>query len=254
MMRIVHAGLSDRGRVRPQNDDRWFADAPHGLYGIVDGIAAAFAGGLAAQIVAEALPLLVSQRLQGLTDLGAPAARERLVTALKDLSASIRAESHEQPGLDGMGAAVVLGVIHDDQALITHLGDARAYLLRGRRFQRLTRDHTLAQLLLDCGEITAAEVRRHPGRDQLTRCIGMKGEAVAEVRALRLVAGDHLLLCSDGLSSALDDRELALLLHRCPTPQEACRRLIDGANERGGDDNITAVVLAVGELPVIGHR
>src|SRR5262249_46752505 len=162
-------------------------------------------------------------------DLGAPAARERLVTALKELSASIRAESRDQPGLDGMGAAVVLGVIHDDQALITHLGDARAYLLRARRLHRLTRDHTLAQLLLDCGKPTPAEVRHHPGRDQLTRCLGMKGEALAEVRSLRLAAGDRLLLCSDGLSSALDDRELAVLLHRSATPQEACRRLIDGA-------------------------
>ena len=247
MLRIYHAGLSDRGRVRPQNDDRWFAAVHHGLYGIVDGIAGAFAGGLAAEIIAETLPLLLEAQFHQLTDLLAPQARERLGAVLKDLSTSLRRESCREPGLDGMGASVLVAVIREDQALFAHLGDCRAYLLRERCFRRLTRDHTVAQMLLDGGEITAEEMRCHAGRDRLTRYIGMEGEAVAQISSLQVAAGDRLLLCSDGLTSALEDRVLATLLHRSSTPTEACRRLIESANQGGGKDNMTAVVIAVGE-------
>jgi protein phosphatase len=246
MLAIRHAGLSDIGRVRADNQDRWTADPGLGLYVVADGMGGAAAGGLAAQAVVATLPALVAQRLAGL-DLSETTAHDRLAAVLAELSAGLRRESRGKAGLDGMGAAVVLAVIREGQALIAHLGDCRAYLFRQGRLEALTRDHTLAQLLLDCGEITPEEVADHPARSQLTRYVGMSAEAVPEVRWLPLCPGDRLLLCSDGLTSMVEEETMRATLARAATLCLACRRLIDEANSAGGRDNVTAVVVEVVE-------
>jgi serine/threonine protein phosphatase PrpC len=245
MVAITHAGLTDPGRIRARNEDRWFAVPSLGLYGVTDGIAVPSAGELAAQIVATAVPPLLRQRLADCEHIDTPAASERVRSALADLSLRIREQADKQPGLDGMGATLALAVIRESQALIAHLGDSRVYLLRGHKLQRLTRDHTLAQVLVDCGEIPAAEAARHPGRDRLTRFVGMADQALPEIRLLPLCTGDRLLLCTDGLTNCVAARELATILHRHAAPEEACRRLVAAANTAGGSDNITAVVVAI---------
>jgi serine/threonine protein phosphatase PrpC len=247
MNAIHHAGLSDVGRVRADNQDRWTADPGLGLYVVADGMGGAAAGGLAAEAVVATLPGLVAQRLAGVTDLSAATARDRLAAALAELSGTLRRESRGKAGLDGMGAAVVLALLRAGRALVAHLGDSRAYLLRHGRLEALTHDHTLAQLLLDCGEITAAEAAEHPGRAHLTRYAGMPGEALPEVRSLPVCPGDRLLLCSDGLTSMVAEEVLRQRLADPTTPCQACGRLVDEANSAGGRDNVTAVVVEVAE-------
>jgi protein phosphatase len=186
----------------------------------------------------------VRRRLGGV-DLASATARERLLAALVELSTQLRQESQDQPGLEGMGATVVLALIREGQALISHLGDSRAYLVRQQKLEPLTRDHSLVQLLLDCGEITAAEAAHHPARGQLTRYVGMKGEALPDVRSLKLCAGDRLLLCSDGLTGMLGADEILAILDQEPVPQAACQRLVTAANAAGGQDNITALAVSI---------
>jgi protein phosphatase len=245
MPTITHAGLSDRGRVRPQNEDRWFADPAQGLYIVADGMGGRVAGGLAAQVVVETLPLLLRNQLTGLPNLAVPQAGARVRAAVAELSDRLRRESEGQLGLEGMGSTVVLALVHDAQALIAHLGDSRGYLYRDGHLKQLTRDHSLIQLLLDCGEITHEEAIDHPARGQLTRYVGMEGEALSETHLLELQPGDRLLLCSDGLTDMLSKGEMCSILAENLSPAAACRSLVSAANGAGGKDNITALVVSL---------
>jgi protein phosphatase len=245
MTTISHAASSDRGLVGCRNEDRWFADPREGLFGVVDGMTGAGTGELAAQIVATTLPLLLGRRLRQACALSSAAACRLLVDAVVELSACLRQQTRARPGLEGMGATVALALIRGAVAAVGHLGDSRAYLLSRGRLERLTRDHSLAQLLVDSGDLTQAQAECHASRKQLARFVGMKAPALPEARALTLRPGDRLLLCTDGLTDMLPDTTLHALLTRYPTPREACKELIAAACAEGGMDNLTAVVIGV---------
>lgn len=242
--RFTYAGLSDRGRVRKENEDNWVADPEYGLFVVSDGMGGQFAGALAAKIVVETLPPLIKERMKNLKNRKTSAARKLITAALADLSHQVRNQSQGQPGLEGMGATVVLALIRGAHALIAHMGDSRAYLLRRGRLQQLTRDHSIVQLLIDDGKITREEALRHPARGQLTRYVGMTGDALPEARSLDLRRGDRLLLCTDGLTDMVADTKLLSILKKTLVPKTACRHLIAAANAAGGRDNITAVTIS----------
>lgn len=237
------AGLSDRGRVRESNEDRWSADTELGLFVVSDGMGGLPAGEVAAEIVVTTLPTLIATHFDTAADIATPEGSQQLGTALAELSAEVRARNPGAPQGAGMGATAVVALVRQTTALIAHLGDSRAYLWRANSLQRLTRDHSLAQGLLDSGVITEQEAAAHPARHQLARYLGMDGEALAEVRSLTLHPADRLLLCSDGLTSMLDDTRIQVILNDHPNPEHACRTLVDAANEAGGTDNITALVI-----------
>lgn len=242
MLTIHHAGLSDRGRIRPANEDRWAADPELSLYLVADGLGGERGGAAAAQLVADVLPARVRQAL-GCSKRITPLVEARLTSALVELSEQVRATGEASLGLPGMGSTVVLALIRDGYASIAHLGDSRAYRMRRTRLDRLTHDHSLVQLLLDGGDITPADAARHPARGKLTRYLGMPGEALPEVRRVEVRPGDRLLLCSDGLTGAVEDGRLSAVLRLALPPRVVCQRLVAAANDGGGDDNITAVVL-----------
>ncbi len=244
MLRVAAAGRTDRGRVRKQNEDRWRVDPELGLYLVADGIGGRFAGALAAQKVVDRLPALVQASF---ADVEVPSARatERLSEALTELSDQVRQESEGQPGLEGMGATVVLALVRQAWSLIAHLGDSRAYLLRAGHLEQLTKDHTILQLLLEIGEISPQEAPHHPARGQVTRYVGMPGEVLPDVQTVELFPGDRLLLCSDGLTGMVDEVGILTILQQKRVPGTLCRQLVGAANAAGGSDNITAVVVSV---------
>ena len=251
MSTVKHAGLSDIGRTRDENQDRWLADPALGLYVVSDGMGGHLAGGLAAEVVVKTLPAIL-RRCAGDFDqlIAQPSestepAESAMAAVLTELSNQLRDESQSEPGLEGMGATVVLALIRDRNALIAHLGDSRAYLHRGGVLRQLTKDHSIVQLLLDSGEISPAEVVDHPARGQLSRCVGMESDPLPEVQSLALQEGDQLLLCSDGLTGMLTEAEIAEILGEWQAPRVACRRLVAAANDAGGSDNITVLVLWV---------
>ena len=240
---IAYAGLTDCGRVREHNEDNWFGGPEQGLFIVSDGMGGQAAGEVASKIVVETLPELIRQRLKGIDDLAARDAKKRIVSAISDLSNQVRNESRKRPGLAGMGATVVLVLIRESLALIAHMGDSRAYLFRGGRLEQLTKDHSIVQLLIDSGEITPEEAATHPARGKITRCVGMQGEPIPEARCLELETGDRLLLCSDGLTGMVSDAEITGVLRTDNAPEIVCQSLVEAANARGGEDNVTVVAV-----------
>ena len=249
-----YAGVSDTGRVRHENQDRWFADPQAGLYLVADGMGGCgAAGGVAARVVVEVLPRLLRPRLERLDNLRD--ACESVVYAIAELSDRLHREAGKEYGPSGAGATVVLAVVRGRQALIAHLGDSRAYRFHNGEVEQLTRDHSLVQALIESGDIASDEAEHHPRRGQLTRYVGMPGEPLPEARLIELADGDRLLLCSDGLSGALGSEQLIDILGGCPDPSDACRQLVSAANDSGGKDNITAIVVGVGSRfrPTTNH-
>ncbi|HKM53869.1 MAG TPA: SpoIIE family protein phosphatase, partial [Isosphaeraceae bacterium] len=158
-------------------------------------------------------------------------------------------ESRKHPALEGMGATLVLALLRDCQALIAHAGDSRAYLLRQGEFRQMTRDHTPVQRLLDEGKITLRESADHPQAGLLSRYLGMSQDIAVDVSFLDLEPSDRLLLCSDGVTTPLTAAEIHGILELGQPPEETCRFLIDAANLRGGEDNATAVLVALESSP-----
>jgi len=236
-------GFTDRGRVRARNEDQWYADPERGLFIVADGMGGQSAGDLSAKVVVTSLPSMVRRNMDGVADLADPEVAERLVRIMAELSGMLHRESQGEPALRGMGATVALLLVRQDKALIGHIGDSRIYLFRDNGLSRLTKDHSLVQILVDFGEITPEEAAVHPIRGQITQFVGMAGQALPEVQLMYLSPGDRFLLCTDGVTEMLPDDHLQRVLRETDTPADACGRLGQDANEAGGRDNITAVVV-----------
>jgi protein phosphatase len=242
---VVEAtGISDGGRQRSANQDRWAADAVLGLYLVADGMGGTAHGELAAQMVVEMLPVILRKELRGLRDLGDPRAIDRARTALIQLNRAVWLESQQDPSLVGMGSTVVFAQVWEGHALIGHLGDSRAYLFRNGSMEQLTQDHSVEQRMLQRGELTPGQAsdRRLSGR--LTRFAGMAGEARPDIRQVPLAPGDQLLLCSNGLWEMVRVAEMEAVLRLGWPLQESCRLLVDAANVAGGADTVAVLLIA----------
>jgi len=240
---LLFAGLSDRGRIRSRNEDEWYANSEMGVFVVSDGMGGQSAGDLSAKVVVTSLPSMLRRNMEDVEDLEEPEVPAKLMKVLAELSELLHTESRHEPALKGMGATVALTMIRRAKALIGHIGDSRVYLLRDEKLSRLTKDHSLVQILVDFGEITPEQAAIHPIRGQITQFVGMPGEALPEVQLLHLKHGDRLMLCSDGLTEMLPDREIENLLLECPLPDTACEVLVNAASEEGGRDNITVIVI-----------
>jgi protein phosphatase len=245
MVTIRHFGVTDVGRVRKENEDNWTADSQMGLYVVADGMGGRLGGGVASGLIVDVLPRIIREQFSNVDDLSAPSVSKRLSDALAHLSDLLREGGEDTPGLDGMGSTVVLFLIRGVSALIGHMGDSRAYLLRRGKLTRLTTDHSLVQLLIESGDITPEEAATHQSRGQITRFVGMDGEALPEVTSLELRSRDKLLLCSDGLTGMISDKDIRDILRKRVVPERHCKQLVSVANEAGGKDNIAVVVLHV---------
>lgn len=247
MTRITCTGLTDKGCVRDHNEDRWYADAEQGLFIVSDGMGGQTAGERAAELVVERLPELLGTTSWTDDELRSGSTREKVTQALISVNSILRKRIQEQPELIGMGATVVLALVRNQYALVVHIGDSRAYRVRQGRIERLTSDHTLTRLLMDAGEVSAKDVENHPGSNQLTRYMGMSGELLPETHGIELIAGDRLLLCSDGLTKMLSDHQLQLIFEAEADIQIVSQRLASEAKRAGGTDNITVVVVELTE-------
>jgi protein phosphatase len=243
----LHAAcLTSQGRVRPQNEDHCSISLEQRLFIVSDGMGGSNAGELASQAVALRLPRFLEQNAQHVQNWTSTAREALLVEIVLQLNQQIHSESDGRPGLQGMGATVVLAWLQDEQAYLAHLGDSRIYLLRQGQLTLLTQDHSVAAMLVQRGEITAEEARTHPTHNRITRFVGMKGPASPTVQRIPLYVGDRLLLCSDGLTGMLLETEILHCLLANREPPAACKALIEAANQAGGRDNITALIINYG--------
>ncbi|HZR99069.1 MAG TPA: Stp1/IreP family PP2C-type Ser/Thr phosphatase [Chloroflexota bacterium] len=245
--RLEVGQVTDVGRKRTVNEDNLGAFIPAdpallaqigALFVVADGM-----GGHAKGEVASAIA--VSTIVEEYQKSTAPTLGERLVAALREANAAIWDEASRQVDHAGMGTTVVCGVVVGDELLVTNAGDSRAYLVRLGRAQQLTRDHSWVGEMVALGKLTVAEARRHRMRNVITRCLGGRPDLeVPLYPRQQLVSGDALVLCSDGLWGTMTDQEIGLFVSKYP-PQEAAERLVALANERGGPDNITVIVVRV---------
>src|SRR5262249_9869366 len=155
----------------------------------------------------------------------------------------LREQGELIPVLRGMGTTLTLAIISGLDLIVVHLGDSRAYLLRGGRLRQLTRDHTVAQSMVDEGTLTPEEAAIHRSRHALTSALGAGEErGDPQVQHLPLADGDQILLCTDGLTEMVDDATISEILCKSASADEACQKLVEQALQNGGKDNVTAVL------------
>jgi PPM family protein phosphatase len=251
-MRVVSAGLTDVGRKRNHNEDSYLIDDELQLYVVADGMGGHAGGGTASRIAVETIDRELRRAQEGkdnpfggsspLQDSPLP---EVIRAAVERACLSIFHAAQEDPRLAGMGTTVIALLVHDDHAFFAHVGDSRAYLIRGDLIQQISEDHSLVNEQIKAGMITAEEAKHSRYKNIITRSVGFEEEVQVDVMGLTTEPGDAFVLCSDGLANMVEDREMREIVQSSPLDQ-APKRLIDLANERGGDDNITVIVVRTG--------
>jgi protein phosphatase len=230
---------TDTGRQRRANEDSLLARAP--LFVVADGMGGAQAGEVASRLAVESFEA-------GVQDAGQPEAA--LAALAQQANARIYELSHSNAEQAGMGTTLTAVYVGEREISIAHVGDSRAYRLRAGELLRLTEDHSLVDELLRQGRLTPEEAIEHPQRSVITRALGPEGTVEVDTRSYTARDGDVYLLCSDGLTTMLAEQQLASILIAHTTLREAGEALIAAANEAGGRDNITVVLLRVEELDV----
>ncbi|MCZ6727900.1 MAG: Stp1/IreP family PP2C-type Ser/Thr phosphatase [Acidobacteria bacterium] len=242
-MRLEACGRSDIGKVRSRNEDSYAVLRDQHLLVVADGMGGHGNGDVASQIAVEA----VQEKYLGTEGEaeGELAIAERLQRAFSHAHDRIRAAGDEDNSLRGMGTTMIAAVIEDKSAVIGHVGDSRAYALRGTTLTQLTEDHSWVHEQVAAGHLSADQARKHPFKSVVTRALGGEQPVEADLRRVRLQSGDLLILCSDGLTTMLTDDEIAAVLIEGGSIDEMSERLINAANEHGGADNTTVVLLAI---------
>ena len=231
MLRVAeHFSDSDLGRQRQGNEDSLFVRSP--IFVVADGMGGAQAGEVASRMAVEAF----DGGLRG----GAPA--QELTDLITAANERIHASSRADDRRAGMGTTVTAAYVGEEAVTIAHVGDSRAYLLRGGKLTRLTRDHTLVEELIARGKLTEEQAESHPQRSVITRSVGPEPGVEVDTETYPAREGDVFLICSDGLTSMVHEARLLPILTGSSSLAEAGRRLISAANDAGGRDNITVVL------------
>jgi len=238
-VQIRAAALTDVGRVREGNEDACFA-GQH-VFAVADGLGGHRAGEVASDLA------LGSVRALDQTD--ARSAAKGIADAVRKGNRAVHDRSEKEEDLHGMGTTMTAVVISGDTAFIAHVGDSRCYLIRGGTITQLSRDHTLVARMVSEGRLTPEQAEAHPQRSVLTRALGADRDVDVDESRFTLIDGDRLLLCSDGLTGMLGNDEICEYASSGADLDEICRRLVDAANERGGLDNITVVLIDVTGAP-----
>jgi len=233
------AALTDVGRRRKANEDCYALAPDLGLYLVADGMGGHAAGQLASELAAQA----AVDALRTLVDASA-SLTEKLRYATAAANREILAAVKQRPELAGMGTTLVAVLASPNRIALAHVGDSRAYLIRGDRIRQLTDDHSLVAELVRRHEISETAARGHPHRHVLTRALGVRRGVEADLAELTPVPGDSFVLCSDGLTGHVRDEEICeIVLAQQNDLDAVCSQLVDLANSRGGEDNVTVVIV-----------
>ena len=248
-MRIASGGVTDVGRVRTNNEDCFRIVTPLNLFVLSDGMGGEAHGEIASAMAvetvvkhcldAEANP---AARVIGTTQPGWSANTKRLSTSLHLANKSIFKSAEDHPEQHGMGATLTAAWINGAKLSIAHVGDSRAYLLRGGTLLQLTRDHSLVAEQVRRGMLSVAEAEESEMQSVLLRALGAQAEIEVDAEEHQLFPRDILILCSDGLTRMVTEPEIAGVLQAERDPTKAAQELVSLANDRGGPDNITVLV------------
>lgn len=249
-------GQTDRGLVRPTNQDRLLVDNRHRLWAVADGMGGHAGGDVASQLVVDTLADFAPTLVRNSSD-DMAVEEERIIFCLRTMvqhaHAAVLAHADRHPPLRGMGTTLVVAhllLVPTPRLLLLNVGDSRAYMIRASTIAQLTRDHTLIDEYVREGRLTPAQAVRHPDRHILTRAMGLGPTIESDLFRSELFNGDLLLLCSDGLTKMLTDEAIlqAVTPHR-DHPALATRALIQAALDAGGIDNVTVIGCAINGMP-----
>jgi serine/threonine protein phosphatase PrpC len=256
-MRAVAAGLTDVGLQRDHNEDSFAILQDHELYIVADGMGGHRAGDVASKLATEAIvDFFRATAAEDFTwpfhfDSRMSEEENRLLTGIKIANRQIVERSSRQRECHGMGTTVVGALFSGKKGkmYLGHVGDSRAYRVRGGEIKQMTRDHSLVNdYLLAMPELTEEQKSELP-KNVITRALGMQEHVSVDLQGDDASVGDCYVLCSDGLSGMIEDSEILEIVAGSPNIEEACRKLIALANEHGGEDNITAVLVKIEEEP-----
>ena len=236
MLRVAqHAERTDVGMQRQANEDNFIARSP--LFVVADGMGGAQAGEVASQTAVEVFK-------HGLPD-GVPEATLQQMIGVANRN--IHDQAHADSSLSGMGTTITAAFVNSEreEVVVGHVGDSRAYRLRSGILQRLTRDHSLVEEMRRRGQITEEQAEDHPQRSIITRALGPEPEVEVDIQAVPAEPGDIFLLCSDGLTTMLNDERIRELVNGATSLEAAVKTLVDEANRAGGRDNITVSIFQV---------
>lgn len=239
--------ITDVGRSRDNNEDSVAVDTSVGLGVLADGMGGYNAGEVASQMLTS---FIITELGRWLKESGTPAVagdvRRAMDICVDNANRAIFNAANTNPRYAGMGTTLVLGVFREEGLLLGHVGDSRAYRLRGNQLTQITRDHSLLQEQIDAGLLTVEEAAYSSNKNLVTRAVGVEDTVMLELHLHEVQPGDLFLFCSDGLSDMIDEAAIGQLLINHPSLPEAGQALVDAANEAGGRDNI-AIVLARAE-------
>ena len=239
---MTYGAATDIGRVRKINEDNYAVseNAPFPFAIVADGMGGHKAGEKASLMAVETIRAELLEKLT--EDMDYVEAGETARRAFIEANSSIYNYSKLHYKVMGMGTTATLAMIHSDKLVTAHVGDSRAYIIDSENITQVTRDHSYVQELVMRGEITPEQAKHHPNKNYITRAMGAE-EAVKVDIGIRPYNGEKVLLCSDGLTNMIDDDEILEIVNKFSDLHDAAEELINRANEAGGNDNITVVVL-----------
>jgi protein phosphatase len=249
---LDYALKTHAGQVRPLNEDAVGADPDSGLFILADGLGGYNAGEIASTMAVSTLLAELPAELDAARQSAASfdpqsVLRDRLIA----MNSTIFRAALNSSAFEGMATTIVVAWLLGDRLWVAHTGDSRLYRLRNGQLEQLTRDHSFSQELLDAGMVTEEEARLLPAKNLVTRALGASAEVDPEVRDYPLQGGDLVMMCSDGLTEMISFAEISQQLASCKGDvQEVARSLVDMANEAGGRDNVSVVVVGVQEAVV----
>jgi len=241
---LGHVGvITDTGRKRRRNEDAYVCEPP--LFAIADGMGGAQAGEVASRLAAAALKESGSKTLGG---------EERISDLIQEANRRVYDRSSTDPNTSGMGTTITVALVENGNVAFGHVGDSRAYLIRDGRMEQVTEDHSLVNELMKSGKLSREEAETHPQRSVITRALGTDPDVDADTFTIEAKSGDVFLLCSDGLTDMVGEREILELVElNRQDIDTALKSLVKAANRSGGEDNITVVAFEIAESQALTH-
>ncbi len=239
-------GLTDKGCVRKMNQDAYEIrqlDKNSLLCVVCDGMGGAKSGNVASSLAAD----VFSQEIERTwtPNMEWDKADQMLKSAVKLANFTVYDQASQFEEFSGMGTTLVAALVRGRQVSFVNVGDSRAYIINQKGIRQVTRDHSVVQMMVDRGELTAEMAKSYPGKNLITRAVGTEVTVLCDVFRQELSKGDFLLLCSDGLSNLLDDQEILFEVVHGVNKERCCKRLLDIAVSRGAPDNVTSVLVSL---------
>jgi protein phosphatase len=241
--RLNSYGLTDKGFVRSNNEDYFAIDKKNEVYVVADGMGGARGGEVASKLTVDTILNYLDKHIGDEESF-----TEKIADAIQAANNNVMDQALMNVRLNGMGCTLVMAVLESPNILhLANIGDARCYLFRRQKLSFITHDHSVVGDLVRKGDLSQEEARTHFLRNIVTHAVGTETKMNPYQRALALNKGDIVLLCSDGLWDMLPDKKIERILSGEKDPEELCRRLIDSANDAGGEDNTTVIIISIEE-------